>query len=206
MNKGMIILIILLAFLIFGCSDDIEHDDTDEKTEENQTVETESEESSGISMTLATADFSDPEHNTHAASLAFEAYVEEKSKGGIEVIIAAGGARGDAVSIQKQTMEGDLEACTSITEGSLAAVYPDIQAITVPYLFKSVDHAIEVLHGPAGQEMYEDLREATNLRAIGIWDNGGFRCFTNNVRPIRAPDDVKGLNIRTMNVPAIWNW
>ncbi len=46
------------------------------------------------------------------------------------------------------------------------------------------------------------MREATNLRAIAIWDNGGFRSFTNNVRPIRTPKDLEGLRIRTMDTPA----
>ncbi len=203
MKKVITVITLLLALSVCGCNQrNIEDNSTAEKTVTDKSNEETNEELASIKMTLVSAAFSDPEHHTHAACLAFEAYVEEKSNGKIDVIIAAGGAPGGVLSIQKQTMEGIVEACTSVTEGSLSTVYPDIQAIAVPYLFKSVDHAIEVLHGPAGQELYEGLREATNLRAIAIWDNGGFRCFTNNVRPIRTPKDLEGLRIRTMDTPA----
>jgi TRAP-type C4-dicarboxylate transport system substrate-binding protein len=46
------------------------------------------------------------------------------------------------------------------------------------------------------------MRKETGLRMIGIWDNGGFRNFTNNKREVRNPDDMKGLSIRTMDNPA----
>jgi tripartite ATP-independent transporter DctP family solute receptor len=45
------------------------------------------------------------------------------------------------------------------------------------------------------------MREKTGVRALGIGENG-FRNFTNKVRPIRSPDDMKGLKIRTMENPA----
>src|SRR5262249_37632105 len=34
------------------------------------------------------------------------------------------------------------------------------------------------------------------FRVLGLWDNG-FRHLTNRVRPIRRPDDCRGLRIRT---------
>jgi len=45
------------------------------------------------------------------------------------------------------------------------------------------------------------MRKKTRVRALGIGENG-FRNFTNRVRPIKTPDDLKGLKIRTMENPA----
>ena len=46
------------------------------------------------------------------------------------------------------------------------------------------------------------MRKKTGLRVIGTWDNGGFRSFTNSKRAVHNPEDMKGLRIRTMDIPA----
>ena len=155
-----------------------------------------------IKMTLAHADVADATQNVHAAAVAFKTYVEKESNGNIQVTISPGGALGNTASLQEMTMSGEIEASTSHTEGTIAIVYPNIQAMTVPYLFQSVDQALEVFRGEYGQKLFDDMRQKTGLRVIGMWDNGGFRNFTNNKRPIHSPADMKGLSIRTMDIPA----
>jgi tripartite ATP-independent transporter DctP family solute receptor len=155
-----------------------------------------------IKMTVAHADVGDPTQNAHAASVGFKEYVEKASKGKIKVTISPGGALGNTASLQEMTMTGEIAASTTHTEGTIAIVYPNIQVISIPYLFHSVDQALEVMRGEYGQRMYEDLRRKTGLRTVAIWDNGGFRSFANNVRPIRSPKDMKGLKFRTMDNPA----
>jgi tripartite ATP-independent transporter DctP family solute receptor len=155
-----------------------------------------------IKMTLAHADVADATQNVHAAAVAFKNYVEKESQGKIQVSVSPGAALGNTASLQEMTMSGEIEAATSQTEGTIAIVYPNIQAMTVPYLFQSVDQALDVFRGAYGQELFEDMRRQTGLRVIGLWDNGGFRNFTNNKRPVHSPADMAGLSIRTMDIPA----
>ena len=155
-----------------------------------------------IKMTLAHADISDPHQNMQAAALAFKNYVETESGGKIQVTISPGAALGSTASLQEMTMSGEIEASASHTEGTIAIVYPNIQVISIPYLFDSLDQALEVFRGDFGKKLFEDMREKTGLRIIGIWDNGGFRSFTNSKRLVKTPDDMKGLKIRTMDIPA----
>ena len=86
----------------------------------------------------------------------------------------------------------------------MAPYYKGIQVLAIPYLFVSVDHALYTLDldQPFGQKLWNDLEKKTGLKVLTIWDNGGFRCFTNNKRLIKTPDDMKGLKIRTMQIPA----
>lgn len=155
-----------------------------------------------IKMTMAHADVADPTQYVHAGAVAFKEYVEKASNGKIQVTISAGGALGNTASLQEMTMTGEVEASTSHTEGTIAIIYPNIQCLSVPYLFQNVDQALEVFRGDFGQALFEDMRKQTGIRVIGIWDNGGFRNFTNNKREVRSPKDMKGLTIRTMDNPA----
>src|SRR5699024_1390026 len=42
-----------------------------------------------------------------------------------------------------------------------------------------------------------DGMENIGLKGLTFWENG-FRSFTNNDKPVRTPEDVKGMKIRTM--------
>jgi TRAP-type C4-dicarboxylate transport system substrate-binding protein len=141
-----------------------------------------------VKMTLAHADVADPTMYVHAGALAFKDYVEKESNGKIQVNISPGAALGNTASLQEMTMTGEIEASTSHTEGTIAIVYPNIQCLSIPYLFQNVDQALEVFRGDFGKKLFEDMRKETGLRVIGIWDNGGFRNFTNNKREVRTPE------------------
>ncbi|WP_394698585.1 hypothetical protein [uncultured Desulfobacter sp.] len=56
----------------------------------------------------------------------------------------------------------------------------------------------EVLDGPFGQRLINDLAPKTGLRPLYWIENGGFRHYSNNKRAIYSPADMKGLRIRTM--------
>ena len=155
-----------------------------------------------VKMTLASDVPANPLDHQHSAAVAFKNYVEEKSGGKISVEINAGGALGDLEALMEQTIQGTVEASIGHTEGNLSIVFPDIQVISIPYLFRSVDQAMYVFEGPFGQKLHEDFRTKTGARIVAFWDNGGFRNFTNSVREIRTPADLKGLKMRTMQIPA----
>ena len=57
------------------------------------------------------------------------------------------------------------------------------------------------MDGPFGQQLAEALRQKTGIRILGFGENG-MRHFTNNVRPVRKLEDLKGLRMRTMETPA----
>lgn len=79
-------------------------------------------------------------------------------------------------------------------------VYPDGQLggdrDVLEGLFKDEQTAYEVLDGPIGQELLEDLTEV-GIIGLNYWENG-FRHLTNNVREVKTMEDIKGLKIRTL--------
>jgi len=101
----------------------------------------------------------------------------------------------------EQVKKGIIQG-VQVGDGWIANHFPEIQVISIPYIFQDRDVAWKVLDGPFGKEMMEAYVKKTGLRLLHLTENGGFRCFSNNVREIKTAADMKGLKIRVMPNPA----
>ncbi len=137
-----------------------------------------------------------PEWN---ALVAFKNHVEYKTEGEITVQLFASAQLGAERACAEQVQQGVVEVCL-VDTGALAGFYNDIQVLSIPYLLKSSAHAWKVFDSPFFDKMAEEMRTETGIRVMA-WGENGFRDFTNNVRPIRTPEDLKGLKIRVMESP-----
>jgi tripartite ATP-independent transporter DctP family solute receptor len=72
---------------------------------------------------------------------------------------------------------------------------PRLNVMDLPYLFRDAAHAHAVMDGPIGAELLKDL-ERNRMKGIAFWEIG-FRHVTNSKGPVRTPDDLKGVKIRT---------
>ena len=75
---------------------------------------------------------------------------------------------------------------------------PELQLLELPFLVRDRPSVWRALDGELGALFTRRLQETTPFRVLGIWDNG-FRHLTNRVRPIRRPEDCRGLRIRTQS-------
>jgi len=134
----------------------------------------------------------------HAALMTFKEMVETNSGGRIEVVVLGGGAVGGEREILESILNGTLQG--SSISAPVGLVYPPQMVISIPYLFASAPAAWEVLDGPFGDKLATGLLKKTGLRCLGFTELG-FKQFTNNKRPIRTPEDAKGLKIRVLENP-----
>ncbi len=149
-----------------------------------------------IKFAIGVAEGDYPEYN---ALVRFKEYVEFKTNGEITVRLFPGNQLGGEREMIEQVQQGSLEL-TFPADGAMAGFYPPIQVWSIPYLFESATIAWDVINGPFGDAMREDMLEETGIRALAFSQNG-FRSFTNNTRPIINPEDMAGLKIRTMESP-----
>ncbi len=134
----------------------------------------------------------------HAQAVAFKQIVESNSGGRIDVQIYGGGSVGGEREYVESVMAGSLQA--GIASGVMANFYPPAMVTAIPYLFPNANVAWKVLDGPFGDKLSKGLLEKTGLRNLAFAEVG-FRNFTNSVRPIHTPEDMKGLKIRVMETP-----
>ena len=107
-------------------------------------------------------------------------------------VLDLGRASGD---LPVMVEHGELAFCYMSTVRFTAWV-PDLQLLELPFLIRDRATAWQALDGALGRQFVERMHAATPFRVLGLWDNG-FRHLTNRVRPIRRPEDCRGLRIRT---------
>ena len=138
---------------------------------------------------------------THPQTLGlmlFKKYVEEKTKGEIEIAIYCNSQLGGERESVEQVKSGALEMATA-SAGPLTTFNNKFMVLDIPFAFDSYDAAWGVLDGPTGQKLL-DSSEKIGLKGLAYMENG-FRHVTNNVRPITGPENFDGIKIRTMEAP-----
>lgn len=139
------------------------------------------------------------EMSQHAAAVAFKEHVEKKTNGSLKVQIYPAGQLGTAQQIMEGLRLGTVQYA-SVHEGGVSSIYKNFNLFGMPFVFDSHAHSYAVLDGTFGKELSEDFLKKTGIRLVGFADNG-LRHFTNSKRPIKAPEDLKGLKIRVQPSP-----
>jgi tripartite ATP-independent transporter DctP family solute receptor len=107
-------------------------------------------------------------------------------------ILKLGRRSGDLVPMVES---GELSFCyMSTVRFSKAA--PELQLLELPFVIADRGTAFKALDGEFGASARRHIEERTACRVLGYWDNG-YRHLTNRVRPIRSPEDCRGIRIRT---------
>jgi tripartite ATP-independent transporter DctP family solute receptor len=135
----------------------------------------------------------------HRALLKFEELVESGSGGDLDVQIFPSSQMGPDREMIEGVQTGVLEM--AIPPSSFFAGWdPAFAVIELPYMYASKDIAFKVLDSKIGDEM---LSRVENQGLVGLnWLELGVRNVTNNKRPIATPEDLEGVKLRTMKVPA----
>ena len=135
----------------------------------------------------------------HRAAIAFKERVEKATNGAIKVEIYPAGQFGNDAATMEGLKLGTLELAVA-HDGAIASVYKTIGVLGIPYLYDNHQHAWRVYDSKFGDALGDDMVKRTGIRLLGIADNG-VRHFTNSVRPINSPADMKGMKIRIQPSP-----
>jgi TRAP-type C4-dicarboxylate transport system substrate-binding protein len=102
-----------------------------------------------------------------------------------------------AADLLAMTEDGRLELCY-FASSYLAARVPSLGAFDLPFAATDRAAIYSELDGALGARVAADVAAATGYRVLACWDNG-FRHFSNRLRPIRRPEDCRGLRLRTLD-------
>jgi TRAP-type transport system periplasmic protein len=145
-------------------------------------------------VTMRWAHFAQEDHPAHIAATQFAAEVQKRTGGVIRFNIFPNNALGSPTEQIQQIKLGIIDMGLP-TQGQLDKYDAAFAVVMLPFVFDGPEHVFRVLDGPA-MEWQAPLAEKRGFVLLRNWDYG-FRNMTNSVRPIHAPDDVKGLKLRT---------
>jgi len=132
----------------------------------------------------------------HSSSVAIEQFKKdvEAATGGKVVIetfpnMQLGGAQENVTQTRAGTIFG-----TWVGMAFLSRTVPELEAVSLPFLFPNREVAYKVMDGPIG-DLIDQKLEDKGFIALGFMELGA-RQVTNSVRPIKTAADLKGLKIR----------
>ncbi|MBE3636748.1 DctP family TRAP transporter solute-binding subunit [Mangrovicoccus algicola] len=125
----------------------------------------------------------------------FGELISEATGGEIEVRVFPNAQLAGGDQMRQAEMVGrgalDLVVTSAI---NVTPLVPEMAAFSLPYLYADYDQVDATTQGAPGETLAGILAEKGII--VLAWGENGFREVTNNLRPIQAPEDMKGLNMR----------
>jgi len=155
-------------------------------------------------ITLRLAHVAPPQTTYQTAAERFAANLSEMSGGTMAVEIIPGGVLGDLSQLWVQTRAGALDL--HLIDVSATVAMKEARPFLVmwtPFLFSDQDHFHRFIASDTFQEMMADVEEQTGVVYLGLAGDRPPRALTTATTPVRTPDDLEGLKIRTPEHPMI---
>ena len=197
-KKRTIGFIMAMALVFSACGGAKKADNDAEKKNEKEVVETakDTEESKegkeGKRVIKVSTKFVDDEQTAKSLVKVCK-NINERSNGSLELQLFTGGI----LPIGKDGMEQVVSGSDWILVDGvnfLGDYVPDYNAITGPFLYKTFDEYFHIVKSDIGQELNKKAEEL-GIKVLSMDWVFGFRNMECK-KPIKTPEDMKGLNIR----------
>lgn len=153
-------------------------------------------------VTLKLAHAVEPLMPLHSGAEKLAEIVEKKSNGQLKINVFPSAQLGGEKDITEGVQLGSIDMGI-ISSGSVARFAPMQHISYAPYLFRDMDHFLKVYRGPIGKEMAEQLKKRTGIIGLDLGWYYGVRQLTTKDTAVKSPSDLKGLKIRTPNIPVM---
>ncbi|WP_097154058.1 sialic acid TRAP transporter substrate-binding protein SiaP [Cohaesibacter gelatinilyticus] len=135
--------------------------------------------------------------NVYQGAIALQEKLKEVSGGKMSVKLFPSAQLGDFKAMVAQVQAGELDMVMT-GYPDMSYIIPELKLIGAPYVVSDYDHLLKIIDGPFGQKMAAAF-EKQNVKVLDVWYYGT-RHTTSN-RAINSLEDMKGLRLRTPNVP-----
>lgn len=127
--------------------------------------------------------------------------VEERTKGGLKIEVFHSAQLGKEEDIIEQIRQG-ANIGQNTDSARMGNYIPGMAVMNGPYFVETLEEVAKLRKAPTVIKWQEELATKFGLKVVSFnWVQGYRHFFTN--KPIKSPDDLKGLRIRTPPAP-IW--
>ncbi|MBN2442401.1 MAG: TRAP transporter substrate-binding protein [Spirochaetales bacterium] len=121
--------------------------------------------------------------------------LKEWTDGRITIEVYASKQLGEEKETIEQAQMGVIDI-VRVSVGPVGEIVPELNVVSLPYIFRSEDHCYKVVDGPIGNELLAKV-EAHGFIGLG-WYGSGQRSFYNTKKAIRSMEDLQGMKFRVM--------
>jgi TRAP-type C4-dicarboxylate transport system substrate-binding protein len=126
------------------------------------------------------------------------------SSGTIQTEVIGGGVLGNPKQQLAQLRAGKLDLWwIDITAPMFAKEAKHFSVLMAPFLFRDQAHYRKFLDGDVYKEMINDAEQKVGFKYLGIAGDRAPRSLSTVKRPIKSPDEMKGLKMRVPGLPFV---
>src|SRR3954471_20985951 len=122
----------------------------------------------------------------------FAKRVKEKTGGKVVIQVYGASQLGDDTELLQKVKLGTVDFALPSTV--MSSIVPAFGLFEMPYLVKDREHMKRIDKEVIWPTLVP-IAEKAGYTVLATWENG-FRQITNNLRPIKVPDDLKGIKLR----------
>ena len=142
-----------------------------------------------------------PKEPYHEGFLKWAKAVEERTKGGLKIEVFHSAQLGREEDIIEQIRQG-ANIGQNTDSARMGNYVAGIAVMNGPYFAETLEEVAKLRKAPTVIKWQEELATKFGLKVLSFnWVQGYRHFFTN--KPVKTPDDLKGLRIRTPPAP-IW--
>lgn len=121
--------------------------------------------------------------------------LKERSDGRICIEVFHSSQLGEEADVIEQVQFGVIDMAR-LSMGPFNGIVEESKVVSLPYIFRSVEHMHAVMDGPIGDDIAAAFEQA-DLLGLAFYDSGS-RSFYNSRGPIESIDDIEGMSFRVM--------
>ena len=151
------------------------------------------------SLVLKAAHSTTVEEPYHKGLLEMARIVSERTGGRVQIEIFPSMQLGSERAMIEGLLLGTIDLVVT-ANGTVTNFAPEMGILDLPFLFRDRDHLYAVIDGPVGEQLATSLA-SRGFRLLSFYEAGVRHIMTAD-KPINSMQDLAGLKIRTMPVPA----
>jgi tripartite ATP-independent transporter DctP family solute receptor len=152
-------------------------------------------------MVLKASDVHPAGYPTVAATENLGKKLEQATNGRLSMQMFVSMQLGGEKETIEQTQLGALQF-NRVSVGTLGPVVDDLNALNIPFVFRSTAHMNKVVDGDIGAELLDKVTSNANANLVGLcWMDAGARSFYTTKKPVKSIDDLKGQKVRVIGNP-----
>jgi tripartite ATP-independent transporter DctP family solute receptor len=139
------------------------------------------------------ADIQEESYPTVQALRYMDQLVTERTNGRHRIRVFHSRQLGEESQTIEQTRVGAIDM-NRINVGAIGNYAPVLNALAMPFLFRSIDHLYRVIDGDLGEEILRAI-EPSGFVGLTFYDSGARSIYT-TTKPVHSITDLKGMRLR----------